>query len=299
MKFQTFLLAASAAPLAFACPVGKPSKTVTVVVTATHAPTVVAVPPASPVEPTPAPEGPKTTTAPVVVAPVAEENNKPAPAPAPAAPAPAPASPVAAAASGPSVSGKSTFYGGNVSGGTCSFTGYTIPAGLYGTAFSGSAWGSSANCGGCVKVTGPNGNSITAMIVDKCPECDEGHLDLFQNGFEKLGTLSAGIISTSYTFVDCGITSPIVLKNKSGTSPYWFSMQVVNASERVSKLEVSTDGGKTWAGTSRQDYNFFEQPSGFGTSSVDVRVTSLSGKTVVVKGVKVASDAQTTASSNF
>lgn len=295
MKFQTFLLAASAAPLAFACPVGKPSKTVTVVVTATHAPTVVAVPPVvSSAEPIETPEPPKSDPAPVVVAPVAKESNTPAPAPA----SPAPASPVSAAKAA-TISGKSTFYGGNLSGGTCSFTGYTLPAGLYGTAFSGSAWASSGNCGGCVRVTGPNGNQITAMIVDKCPECDEGHLDLFQNGFEKLGTLSAGIISTSYTFVECGITSPIVLKNKSGTSQWWFSMQVMNANERVSKLEVSTDGGRTWAGTNRQDYNFFEQPSGFGTSAVDVRVTSVSGKTIVAKNVKVASDSQTTASSNF
>ncbi|CRK38585.1 hypothetical protein BN1723_015362 [Verticillium longisporum] len=148
-------------------------------------------------------------------------------------------------------------------------------------------------------VTGPNGDSITAMIVDQCPECDEGHLDLFQNAFEKIGTLSEGIISTSYEFVDCGISSPIVLKNKSGTSPFWFSMQVVNATERVAKLEVSTDGGSTWQSTQRKDYNFFEQPSGFGTPSVDVRVTSVSGKVVVVRNVPVASDEHATASSNF
>ncbi|KAF3360320.1 putative permease C29B12.14c [Verticillium dahliae VDG1] len=150
-----------------------------------------------------------------------------------------------------------------------------------------------------VAVTGPNGDSITAMIVDQCPECDEGHLDLFQNAFEKIGTLSEGIISTSYEFVDCGISSPIVLKNKSGTSPFWFSMQVVNATERVAKLEVSTDGGSTWQSTQRKDYNFFEQPSGFGTPSVDVRVTSVSGKVVVVRNVPVASDEHATASSNF
>ncbi|KAF3346176.1 mRNA export factor mex67 [Verticillium dahliae VDG2] len=205
----------------------------------------------------------------------------------------------AAGGTGAAVTGKSTFYGGNLSGGTCSFTGYTIPSGLFGTAFSGQVWDSAANCGGCVKVTGPNGDSITAMIVDQCPECNEGHLDLFQNAFEKIGTLSEGIISTSYEFVDCGISSPIVLKNKSGTSPFWFSMQVVNATERVAKLEVSTDGGSTWQSTQRKDYNFFEQPSGFGTPSVDVRVTSVSGKVVVVRNVPVASDEHATASSNF
>ncbi|KAH7122680.1 RlpA-like double-psi beta-barrel-protein domain-containing protein-containing protein [Dendryphion nanum] len=196
-------------------------------------------------------------------------------------------------------SGKATFYGGNISGGTCSFTGYTLPSGMFGTAFSGSAWNSGANCGRCVNVKGPNGQTIKAMIVDQCPECEPSHLDLFQNGFEKIGTLSAGIIKISYDFVPCGITSPIVLKNKEGTSPYWFSMQVMNGNTGVSKLEVSTDGGKTWKATQRQPYNFFENSAGFGTQSVDVKVTSIDGKTVVTKGVSIQAGKLTTAGGNF
>ncbi|KAJ3563990.1 hypothetical protein NPX13_g8000 [Xylaria arbuscula] len=137
------------------------------------------------------------------------------------------------------------------------------------------------------------------MVVDQCPECDEGHLDLFQNAFEVFADASVGIIDTSYTVVDCPISSPLVLHNKSGTSAYWFSMQVVNANEAVTKLEVSTDGGSTWQSTERQEYNFFENSSGFGTDSVTVRVTGESGSTVTVKDVSVASDSQVTAGSNF
>lgn len=102
-----------------------------------------------------------------------------------------------------------------------------------------------------------------------------------------------------YTKVACGITSPIVLHNKSGTSAYWFSMQIVNSNQPVSKLEVSTDGGSTWQATTRKDYNFFENSSGFGTSTVDVRVTSASGGTIKVSKVSVASDSKVTAASNF
>ncbi|KAI0543395.1 carbohydrate-binding module family 63 protein [Xylaria curta] len=196
------------------------------------------------------------------------------------------------------VTGTSTFYGGNLNGGTCSFSTYTLPSGVFGTAFSGLAWNSAAQCGACIEVTA-NGKSITAMIVDKCPECDAGHLDLFQNAFNVLSPSSTDPLSTSYTFVKCPISSPLILHNKSGTSPYWFSMQVVNANEAVSKLEVSTDGGSTWKSTTRQDYNFFENSSGFGTDTVAVRVTSQSGSTVVVKNVSVASDSQVTAGSNF
>ena len=135
--------------------------------------------------------------------------------------------------------------------------------------------------------------------MDKCPECNEGHLDLFEDAFKALSPSSSDPLATSYTMVDCGITSPLVLRNKSGTSPYWFSMQVVNANEPVAKLEVSTDGGKSWKPTKRQDYNFFEEPSGFRTDTVTVRVTSSSGKTVEVAAVPVTSDLQVKASKNF
>lgn len=99
--------------------------------------------------------------------------------------------------------------------------------------------------------------------------------------------------------VACPISTPLQLHNKDGTSQYWFAMQVVNAKEPVQKLEVSTDGGKTWQGTTRSDYNFFENSSGFGTTTVDVKITSTTGSVVTVNNVGVASGSLITASSNF
>lgn len=209
------------------------------------------------------------------------------------------AQPTAAAAAAGSKRGEATFYGGNTSGGTCSFTGYTIPSSLFGTALSDANWNTAANCGACVSVTGPSGNKITAMIVDQCPGCGDNHLDLYPAGFSALADPSKGVIPISWDFVPCGITSPIVLKNKSGTSPYWFSMQVQNANVAVASLEVSTDGGKTWSKTERQEYNYFENSAGYGTQTVDVRVTSTSGESIVVKDVSIAPESTKTASSNF
>ncbi|KUI74226.1 Expansin-like protein 1 [Cytospora mali] len=296
MKFQTMLLALSAISAGAACPAKpKPSSSTSIAAPATSSTVSVATPAisstASVVDPKSSPTSsvavPKTSSEAAVAA-------------ASAAVSSSLSSTKALAASSAAVSGNSTFYGGNLSGGMCSFTTMSsIPDGLYGTAFSGSAWDDAAECGACLSVTGPNGNSITVMVVDQCPECDEGHLDLFEDAFEQLGTKSAGIISTSYTKVPCGITSPIVLHNKSGTSAYWFSMQVVNHNEPISTLEVSIDGGSTWSSTTRAEYNFFENASGFGTDTVDVRVTSTSGGTITVSGVSVAADSKVTASSNF
>ncbi|PIG87719.1 cellulase [Aspergillus arachidicola] len=195
-------------------------------------------------------------------------------------------------------SGEATFYGGNLSGGACSFTGYTLPSNLFGTALGSPRWDNAAECGACVAVTGPNGNTIKAMIVDKCPECDSNHLDLFQSAFTELADISKGVIDITWNYVSCDIDTPLKLKNKEGTSAYWFSMQVVNANEAVTSLEVSTDGGSTWQSTTRSDYNYFENSSGFGTATVDVRVTGKSGKVVTVNNVSVSSGVEVTAGGN-
>lgn len=86
-------------------------------------------------------------------------------APAPAESSPA-AAPVAAAAqdtsSAASVTGSASFYGGNLDGGACSFSGYTLPSSLFGTAFGGT-WDAS-QCGSCVSVTNSAGKTIKAMV---------------------------------------------------------------------------------------------------------------------------------------
>jgi hypothetical protein len=81
--------------------------------------------------------------------------------------APEAASGMATSAAG-SKRGEATFYGGNTDGGKCSFTGYTIPSGIYGTAMSDSNWDNANACGQCVSVTGPDGKTkVTAMVVDE------------------------------------------------------------------------------------------------------------------------------------
>lgn len=138
-----------------------------------------------------------------------------------------------------------------------------------------------------------------SQIVDKCPECDEGHLDLFQDAFTALDNPSKGIIDTSYEFVQCPkVSGPLTIHTKSGVSPYWFSAQVVNANRRTSKMEVSTDG-KTWKEAARTDYNFFEIPSGVGANSASIRVTSASGDVIVVKDVPMQADKSVKAAVNY
>ena len=135
--------------------------------------------------------------------------------------------------------------------------------------------------------------------MDECPGCGLNHLDLFPDAFADLANPTTGVIDVTWDYVDCPITSALSVHNKEGVSAYWFSMQVVNANKAVASLDVSTDGGSTWQTTTRQTYNFFEASSGFGTTTVDIKITSVDGDVVIVNDVTVSSGASTEASSNF
>ncbi len=65
-------------------------------------------------------------------------------------------------------SGIASYYGGNLAGGTCLFSSYSLPSGIYGTALSGANWDSAALCGACLNVTGPKG-SIEVMVRRPSP----------------------------------------------------------------------------------------------------------------------------------
>ncbi|KAG2187776.1 hypothetical protein INT44_005466 [Umbelopsis vinacea] len=57
--------------------------------------------------------------------------------------------------------------------------------------------GDNKECGQTAKVKGPNG-SVTVKIVDTCPECDHGSLDLSPSAFKKIGDMEDGRIDISW-----------------------------------------------------------------------------------------------------
>lgn len=116
------------------------------------------------VVPSPIDDAPSSSEAAATPAATSQAAVVPAPAPIPAS-APAPAAEAEAVDAGKTsaaVTGSASFYGGNLAGGACSFSGYTIPSNLFGTAFGGS-W-DATQCGACVSVTNAAGKSIKAMV---------------------------------------------------------------------------------------------------------------------------------------
>ncbi|KAI8318777.1 barwin-like endoglucanase, partial [Martensiomyces pterosporus] len=54
-------------------------------------------------------------------------------------------------------------------------------------------------CGRCALVTGPNGQ-VKVKIVDRCPVCKTGDLDLSPAAFNQIGSAAAGRIKISWSF---------------------------------------------------------------------------------------------------
>ena len=61
---------------------------------------------------------------------------------------------------------------------------------------------SKSRCGQCVLVTGPKG-TVKVRIVDLCPGCANGDLDLSEQAFAAIASLSAGRVKITWHVVTC------------------------------------------------------------------------------------------------
>lgn len=172
--------------------------------------------------------------------------------------------------------GIATFYAANGSG-NCSFD--PSPGDLDVVALAPPDYADSAACGACVKVTGPKG-TVTVRVVDSCPECEAGHLDLSREAFAKIAELEAGRVPISFQTVDCAVTGPLAYHFKQGSSQYWTAIQVRNHRLPVTKLEYQKAGA--WVAMKRLDYNYFVEAEGVGPQAggLRLRVTAADGKTL-------------------
>src|SRR5690348_7403307 len=92
-----------------------------------------------------------------------------------------------------------TFYDATGAG-NCSFD--PSPDDLDVAAMNAEQYAGSAVCGACARVDGPLG-SVTVRIVDQCPECLRGHLDLSKQAFAKVADPALGRVDVSWQLVPC------------------------------------------------------------------------------------------------
>jgi expansin (peptidoglycan-binding protein) len=146
-----------------------------------------------------------------------------------------------------------------------------------------------AVCGACVEITRQDtGRKVTVTIVDRCPECPPGHIDLSADAFAELEDLDLGCVGPSqgcqhyrisWRYVACPVTEDISFRLQPPTNPWWRSFLVQDHRYPISKLAIEVNGA--WQQAVRQDYNYWLVGDGnIGPAPWPVRLTDVNGSVV-------------------
>jgi len=182
----------------------------------------------------------------------------------------------------PVVNGKVTYYDATGDG-ACMFG--ASPNDLMVGAMNQPQYLDSEACGACVKVTGPNA-TINIRIVDLCPECLQGHIDLSQEAFAKIADPVLGVVPVTWQYLPCSVTGPVAYRFKEGSSQWWTAIQVRNTRYAVKTLEAKQQGA--FVALARQSYNYFVAASGLGVGPYELRVTDILGHQLVDNGIALS-----------
>jgi expansin len=157
------------------------------------------------------------------------------------------------------------------------------PQDLMVSAMNAEEYAGSAACGEYVHVKGPKGE-ITVRIVDKCPECKAGHLDLSREAFALIADPIQGRVSITWQVISADISGPIAYHFKDGSNPWWTAVQVRNHRNPITKFEYKNGSGQ-WEDVPRTDYNYFAQEDGMGPGPYTFRVTDSYGNVLVDQNI--------------
>jgi len=183
---------------------------------------------------------------------------------------------------GETTSGQATFYDGGT--GNCSYP--TLPADDLYVALGPDEYSEAGACGGYLDVTGPSG-SVRVKIVDQCPECEAGHIDLSREAFTRIADPEDGLVPVTYGAVaDPAVPGKLSVRVKEGSSAFWLAILIDNHGNPLSKVEVSGSAGFT--ALSRTSFNYWVADGGLGAGPFSVRVTDTAGRTATIPNVTLS-----------
>jgi len=178
--------------------------------------------------------------------------------------------------------GEGTFYGG-VDGGATGNCSLPVAQGdFFHCALNNIDYDGSNTCGSCIEVTGPKG-SVTLKVVDRCPECASGDVDMTQEAFAMIADVVDGRVPISWKFVPCTTTDFIKINFKEGSSQYWTAIQFRDTKHAISKMEYQNTTNE-WISVKRELFNFFIETKGIA-SPMNLRITSVLGEQLVFENI--------------
>jgi expansin (peptidoglycan-binding protein) len=194
----------------------------------------------------------------------------------------------------PVVTGEGTFYAATGAG-NCSFD--ATPDNLMVAALNTADYDTARLCGAFIEVTGPDG-SVVVRIVDRCPECSPGDVDLSAEAFALIADPVQGRVPISWRIVSPALDGPLVYHFKDGSNPFWTAVQIRNHRNPVASFEyLAADG--TFKPVNRELYNYFVEPAGMGDGPYTFRVTDIYGHTITDSNIPRLDNASAPGSAQF
>lgn len=177
--------------------------------------------------------------------------------------------------------GYATYYTWADGGGNCMFD--PTPNDLMVGAMNHIDYAGSAVCGSSVIMSGPRGE-VAVRIVDQCPECGQGDIDLSLQAFSRIADTTLGRVPISWKYVASAVQGNIIYHFKDGSSQWWTAVQIRNHRYPIASVEYKTPQGGFKA-VNRLDYNYFVEPGGMGPGPYTFRVTDVYEHVLIDSGI--------------
>jgi expansin (peptidoglycan-binding protein) len=189
--------------------------------------------------------------------------------------------------------GQATYY--NATGaGNCGFD--ATPNDLMVCAMNDTEYDTASVCGAAIRITGPKGE-VTVRIVDRCPECPRGNVDLSKQAFAKIADTIQGRVAITWSYVETAVTGPVQYRIVTGSNQWWIGILVLNHRNPVTKLEAMKNNA--WKILPRMEWNVFVDSTGLGVGPYSFRVTDLYGEQLIDANIKLVPDSIQNGVANF
>lgn len=213
--------------------------------------------------------------------------------------------------------GDITVYAEKPDGGNCGYPKFSAETTKYFVALPKPMWQDGLNCGRCVEINCTAGNvgtncdkgkTTVAMVVDSCPECHEGDLDLSNAAWDKVsGNAGHSRFKADWRFIEC--PDKFMMKNtfefyfKEGSSKWWLAIMPLNHKNKMKSIEVKTlkialiykkiklkkDNG-SWQKLEFGDIDSFYWKGTPTVDNFDLRFTLVTGESLTHRVTKVTAN---------
>jgi len=201
---------------------------------------------------------------------------------------------------GPIYTGDATAYGSEKSDGNCSYPTDEYYDDMMYAALNSKQYKDDLGCGACAVVVSTEEpyKPIRVRVLDKCPECKHGDLDLSDKAYRALVNKEPGRKKITWALIPCDIEiagyPPLVKPGddikfsfKSGSNKDWTEIKVYDTRYPVAKFAVKVDG--KYIQMARRNYNYWHREGhpALGEGPFDFRVELADGSVIEALGVEM------------